>query len=306
MNDEQNSFIRAGEVSQKILKQIPRLVFEGQSLLDISETIEQMIFNADAVPGFPAGISVNNIAAHYTPSITETTVIKENDVVKIDFGVSVNGCVSDQATTVDISGNNTLQIQTAKQALKKALDTIRAGVNAGQVSQTIETVIKEKGFNPISNLGGHKIEPNILHAGVFIANGFDSNDSNNKYIFKEGDVFAIEPFVTSGKTGRVTDTDRVEIFSLKQLKNVRLTTSREIMLHIIKNYSTLPFARRWIQKAFKSKAMVNASLNDLMKKDILFDYPILKDVDNKIITQAEVTVIVEKNGVRPLVPLESI
>ncbi|MCC7569861.1 type II methionyl aminopeptidase [Candidatus Micrarchaeota archaeon] len=306
MSKDLEAFISAGEISNKILKEISRLVFEGQGHLDTAETIEKMIIDAGAAPAFPTNISVNSLAAHATPSLNDEKVFQNDDLVKIDFGVSVDGCVSDQATTVDLSGKHTKQVETAKKALTNAVNIMKEGVKVYDISKAIENTVISDGFRPISNLGGHLIKPGLLHAGVFIPNVADSKDASSNYELREGDVFAIEPFVTSGKTGRVVDSEIVEIFSLKQIKNVRLNSSRKLMTHILKEYSTLPFARRWIQKSFNSTVTVNASLRELARNDILFQYPVLRDQDTELVTQAEITVIVEKEGVKQLTPLDLI
>ena len=49
---------------------------------------------------FPTGCSLNNVAAHYTPNYGDETVLGQNDVCKIDFGVHVNGYLIDSAFTV--------------------------------------------------------------------------------------------------------------------------------------------------------------------------------------------------------------
>jgi len=303
MNDELESFIEAGKIAEKVLREIPHLVYDGQSLLDIAGTIEKIIIDNGAIPGFPVNLSVNQYAAHYTPSLDEKTVLNSEDVIKIDFGVSINGCVADQATTVDLSGKHELQVKAVRNALSSAVENIKPGAKVEEISKHIEDEIVKLGFKPISNLGGHMIKPYLLHAGIFIPNISNSNDPSSEYVFKEGDVFAIEPFATSGETGKVADTDKVEIFSLKQVRNVRLNASRKILAHILQKYSTLPFARRWLQQDFKSKVIVNAGLRELVRNDVLFKYPVLKDVDNQIITQAEVTSIVEKDGAKPIVPI---
>ena len=44
--------------------------------------------------GFPTGLSLNHCAAHYTPNAGDKTVLKYEDVMKVDIGVHVNGmCV---------------------------------------------------------------------------------------------------------------------------------------------------------------------------------------------------------------------
>lgn len=40
---------------------------------------------------FPTGVSLNNCAAHYTPNAGDNTVLQYDDVMKVDFGVHING-----------------------------------------------------------------------------------------------------------------------------------------------------------------------------------------------------------------------
>lgn len=51
--------------------------------------------------GFPTGLALNNCAAHFTPNPGQKDVIlKHQDVLKVDFGVHVNGWIVDSAFTV--------------------------------------------------------------------------------------------------------------------------------------------------------------------------------------------------------------
>ena len=67
------------------------------SMIDICETIENGTRNLveengmKAGIGFPTGCSLNHCAAHYTPNAGDKTVLSYDDVMKIDFGVHVNG-----------------------------------------------------------------------------------------------------------------------------------------------------------------------------------------------------------------------
>ena len=58
------NFRTAGKAAASVMKQVPKLVLPGESVLDIAETLEKMIADAGAKPAFPANISINDIAAH--------------------------------------------------------------------------------------------------------------------------------------------------------------------------------------------------------------------------------------------------
>ena len=60
-------------------------------------TVTKILFPGIA---FPTGCSINNVAAHYTPNAGDFTVLKYDDVMKVDFGTHVNGRIIDSAWTI--------------------------------------------------------------------------------------------------------------------------------------------------------------------------------------------------------------
>lgn len=288
---ELENFRQAGKMAAKIREESKSLIMIGESLLDIAETMEKMMAEEGGRPAFPVNISLNDIAAHYTPEFESSEVLGEEDVVKIDMGIEVNGALSDTAYTVDLSGKNDKLVQAAEDALAKAIDAIRPGVKVGEVGGVIEDTIKGYGFKPIANLSGHMIKSNQLHAGVEIPN-IRTDDS---YALQEGDIFAVEPFSTTG-AGYVEDLEQVEIFSVYSPSKIRMRQSRKIMDHVLKSYGMLPFAERWVRKEFKSKLLVSAALKELLQNHAIRGYPVLREVSRGLIAQAEHTVLVTSDS----------
>jgi methionyl aminopeptidase len=263
----------------------------GESLLDIADMIEQSIKDEGAKPAFPVNISMNDIAAHYTPEFDSTALMEDDALVKIDLGVEIEGALSDTAYTVDLSGKNETLVKASEEALENAIKMIKPGVMVGDVGGVIEETINKYGFKPISNLSGHMIKSNELHAGVEIPNV----KTRDQYKFQEGDIFAVEPFATTGR-GYVEDLEQVEIFSLYAPSNVRMRQSRKIVEHVIKNYGMLPFAERWVRREFQSKLLVSAAFKELLQNQLLRGYPVLREVSRGLVSQAEHTVLVTKDG----------
>ncbi|MCX8197205.1 MAG: type II methionyl aminopeptidase [Candidatus Micrarchaeota archaeon] len=300
MDDEEKqrmlkNFSDAGKIASKIASEVPKIVVPGESYFDIAESLEKMIFDAGAKPAFPVNISVNDIAAHFTPEADSQALIGEKDVVKVDLGVQIDGCIGDIAVTVDLSGEHGKLLEASQAALEAAISTIKPNVSVGKVGAVIEREIVSRGFKPIQNLTGHKIVPYILHAGVEIPN----ISSSASYEFKEGDIFAVEPFSSTG-SGRVADTSQVEIFSLQAAPKLRLRYSRELLNHISSTYFSLPFAERWLRNVFNSKMALSAALRELLNSGALHPYPVLRDTGKGIVSQHEHTIIVEHDSARML------
>ncbi|MEW6528921.1 MAG: type II methionyl aminopeptidase [Candidatus Micrarchaeota archaeon] len=289
--ENKENFIQSGKIASKIRNESKRLIMIDELLFDIAETIEQMIKDEGAKCAFPVNISINEHAAHFTPETNCARTIEENDVIKIDIGVLVNNSIADTAYTVDLSGKYGELVSASEHALNEAIKLMTPGRKIAEISAKIEETIKSYGFLPISNLTGHMIKDGFLHAGMEIPNV----KTNIPYVLSEGDVFAIEPFASTG-SGFVQDADQVEIFSVIDLKPLRMPYARKIQEHIIKEYLLLPFAQRWLDKYY-SRILVNSALKEMIIQKMLISYPVLKDSGDGIVSQAEHTVIVDEKPI---------
>ena len=114
---EDDSFLddyrKAAEVHRQVRRWTQDVVRPGQSLTDIAVGIEDgvraLLDNSGLAPGdglvsglgFPTGLSLNNCVAHYTPNPGQKdTILSSTDVMKVDFGVHINGWIVDSAFTM--------------------------------------------------------------------------------------------------------------------------------------------------------------------------------------------------------------
>ncbi|AFL94505.1 methionine aminopeptidase [Thermococcus cleftensis] len=289
--EEREALIKAGEIARQVKKEVEDLIKPGARLYDIAEFVEKRIVELGGKPAFPCNLSINEIAAHYTPYRGDETVLREGDYLKIDLGVHVNGYIADTAVTYRVGMEPDELMEAAKEALENAIATVRAGVRISELGKAIEETIRGKGFNPIVNLSGHKIERYKLHAGISIPNIYRPADS---YELKEGDVIAIEPFATTG-AGQVIEVPPALIFMYVRDRPVRMAQARRLLVHIKREYKTLPFAYRWLQD-FMPEGQLKLALAQLDKVGAVYSYPILREVRGGLVSQFEHTVIVEKDG----------
>lgn len=286
-----DALIRAGEIARKVKEEVKDIVKPGARLYDIAEFVERRIVELGGKPAFPCNLSLNEIAAHYTPYKGDETVLKEGDYLKLDLGVHIDGYIADTAITFRVGMEEDELMEAAREALENAIATVRAGVMVRDISRAIEETIRGKGFKPIVNLSGHKIERYKLHAGVSIPNVYRQADT---YELKEGDVFAIEPFATTG-AGQVIEVPPALIFMYVRDRPVRMLQARRLLMHIKREYKTLPFAYRWLQ-GFLPEGQLKLALTQLDKVGAIYSYPILREVRGGMVAQFEHTVIVEKDG----------
>ncbi|WP_266078435.1 type II methionyl aminopeptidase [Haladaptatus caseinilyticus] len=274
----------AGEILAQVRTETAERVEVGASHLEVAEYAEDRIRELGGKPAFPVNISINEEAAHATPSIGDESTFGE-DMVNLDIGVQIDGWLADTAITVDLSGHDDLA-EASEEALNAALEVVEPGVETGAIGAEIESVIDGYGYNPVVNLSGHGLahyeqhtEPNIPNRAV--SQGIE---------LQVGDVVAIEPFATDG-SGKVREGAEEEIFSLEREASVRDRSARKALDQITEEFRTLPFATRWLDSSRPDMA-----LRRLKMKNIVHGYPVLKEEDGFLVSQKEHSVIVTEDG----------
>ncbi|MGM5483177.1 MAG: type II methionyl aminopeptidase [Nanobdellota archaeon] len=281
-------WLKAGEITSKAREYAKSLVKPGNKLLDVAEKTESKIKELGGNVGFPINISMNEIAAHYTP-IPDDELVFDNQVVKIDIGVEVNGAIGDSAVTVDLSGKYTKLIEASKEALNNAISILRDDVTLGEIGKIIHETINNYGYTPIKNLSGHGLDEYTVHCPPQIPN----IDTGSQTKLKKGMYFAIEPFATNG-TGKVRESGEAMIFSQINKKPVRDPTARKL-LKKIEHVKGLPFTNRHFSKEL-SPARLRLALRQLKLSGNLNDYPPLVEVSNGIVAQTEHSFYIDNNG----------
>lgn len=291
MTSHREEYQKAGRLVGRALQAGADMVEEDVTYLEVAETMEKVICS-EAEMAFPANVSVNEVAAHYTPEPDDERVFTSGDVVKLDVGAHVNGYIGDAAVTASVGGGHKELIATARKALQAAVDLVQAGVTIAELGQRVEDAITSQGFQPVENLQGHSLEQYNLHAGLSIPNV--AND--NTRALREGEVVAIEPFATDG-AGHVVNGDDGNIYHM--VGRGRGKTARAMQ----QRFDGLPFASRWMTDIVPRRR-VNLSLAFLQRRGVVRPYSTLVEVDGGTVAQAEHTVLVREDGCEVLTRAE--
>jgi methionyl aminopeptidase len=269
---------------------------QGKPMLEICKAVEGKIVELGAKPAFPCNIGVNEVAAHYTSPVNDRSVIPENSLVKIDFGVELDGYVTDTAITKSLNPEYDSMIVAAESALREALAAVAPGRKLSEIGSVVERSIHRYGFQPIRNLTGHKIDRYTIHAGKSVPNvsGMESGR------FEVGEVYALEPFVTLKEAeGAVRDGDSAYIFRFVRTKGVKSRDAQKLADYVRDTYKTLPFASRWIYENWRD-GDVRSAFEELTVNRCMVGYPVLVEASGNIVAQAEHTVVITDDGCRVL------
>ena len=291
MDDEVREKLRiAGRIAREAKELGVSLCRDGTSLLDIAERIEAHMRSRGAPPAFPTCISLDHVAAHYSPLHDDRLALRRGNVVKLDLGAQVDGYIADTAVTVEVGTRNwTDLIKASEVALETAIEVCRPKTPTRLLGAAIERAIESYGYKPISNLTGHTIERYKLHAGKSVPNVGGMGDD----VIAAGDTLAIEPFSTNG-AGKVEGRKTGNIYRVLSTREVSPASTNEFLRRAAESFKTLPFAERWAH-ALDPKAP--AHLGRLLRAGRIMTYEALLDAGRGIVAQTEHTMIVDDGGV---------
>ncbi len=201
-NRELEIMRQSGRLVAKVLMNLTKMAVPGTKLIDLDLAAEELTLSFGAKPSFKGYIgyrhslcaSVNEQVVHGIPS---DRVLKDGDIIGLDFGLSYQGFHGDSAVTVavgNISDEAKKLILVTKQSLYAGIDAARAGNTLKDVAFAIESVIKPHGFGIVKEFVGHGIGQK-LHEDPQVPN-YASGASNLK--LKPGMTIAIEPMVNRG------------------------------------------------------------------------------------------------------------
>jgi methionyl aminopeptidase len=247
---------------------------------DLADRIEAFIRSQGAEPSFPANLSRNFEAAHYTPSPDDEVVLDAGDLLKVDVGAHLDGAIADTAITVEVGGGHRHDALTraVKEALAAGIREVRAGVSVDRIGTAVQAAAHARGLKPVRNLMGHSIRPYVLHGGTSIPNVAGVSDER----LPEGEIIAIEPFVTNG-AGAIEDGPFGNI--------VRFRTeppASDPSAAIFRRFRTLPFTARWLSE--EERGILRKGRKQLQV------YPVFVESGDGWVAQAEHTVLVTADG----------
>ncbi|MGH7851481.1 MAG: type I methionyl aminopeptidase [Thermodesulfobacteriota bacterium] len=198
----------AAQVVVEALEKLKENVVPGVSTWDLDRMAEELAIKKGAKPAFkgysnyPASVcfAVNDEVVHGIPS--KKKILKEGDIVGLDFGVSLEGYYGDSAITVPVGDVSSLAqklMAVTKESLNRGIAEAYPGNRLFDISGAIQTYVEEEGFSIVRSFVGHGIGRK-LHEDPQVPNFVPENGSHGKGIkLKPGMVIAIEPMVNVGR-----------------------------------------------------------------------------------------------------------
>ncbi len=283
-------YFRAGRITREVRQWVKGRVIPGSGYVEVCEQVEREILSRGGKPAFPTGIGVNSVTAHYAPQVGDDGKVGEKDVVKVDFGVHVEGYIADTSITITFNPEYQLLLQATEGALRAAIELLKHDQRIGEVGKAIHAEAARYGFKTISNLSGHTLDRYVVHAGKSIPNVYIPNLPT----LKRNEVFAVEPFLTTSRAeGYVVDSPRTTIFALLGRRKLGNKELDELVEFLWNERKTLPFTPRWFLEEYK-EAKLRSLLEELARRKVLRGYPTLVEASGNPVAQFEHTMALEE------------
>ena len=200
--EEIQAMRESSQIVAKVLADLQPMIKPGLKTSQLDEYAEQKAREFGAKPafkgyrGYPASlcISINEEIIHGIPS---PRMLREGDIVSLDFGVLYNGFYGDAARTFPVGTVSPLAqrlIAAAEQAFNKGVENMAEGKRVSDISAAIQAYVEAQGFSVIRQFVGHGIG-HSLHEEPQVPNfGFPGRGPK----IRKGLVLAIEPMIAAG------------------------------------------------------------------------------------------------------------
>jgi len=291
------SYLKAGKAVAKAHKLAKLVTRPGSKFLDIATLCEGEILKQGCELGFPINISLDSIAAHYSPEIEDSTVCPDHGLLKIDCGAALNGYIADAAVTINLGKDKGVYedlVNASEVGLAAAIKTAGSGVSVSDIGKEIHKAISKYNVKPVKNLGGHGLGKYDIHGPPFIPNVSDSRDNFQLEVDK---AYAIEPFTTNGY-GAIQQGQVINIFQFASMKKAKKLSYEKLNLakKFKAKFNTLPFSPRNVD-FIEGTEKINKTIDDFRKRGILIGYPIFEEIGRGLVAQTEHSILVLKDGV---------
>jgi methionyl aminopeptidase len=202
--DEIEKMRKAGAIVAQVLHEIAELVKPGATTADLDLFAQTRTKELGAKPafkgyhGFPGTlcVSVNEEVVHGIPS--KKRVLKEGDIVGVDFGVSLDGWFGDSAKTFavgQVSPEAQKLLEITEKSLYLGLEQAKVGNHLFDIGHAIQNFVESYGYSVVREFVGHGIGKN-LHEDPQVPN---FGIRGKGMVLKPGMVIAIEPMINAGK-----------------------------------------------------------------------------------------------------------
>ena len=242
----------AGKIAQTVLAELISKSVTGADVHTlcvlgnkrINEECGKVFMQKKIIKGvaFPVSISLNDICGHFSPLKSESVLLAEADIVKINLGVHIDGFPVELAHTlvvgVTTDANKLKALSSAYLALELAVKNLKPGVHNGKITEIYNEVASAFESQTLEGVLGHSLKRFLIDSNDTVILKETSDAKVNDYEFKINDVFAFDVFVSANPEEGKTKESEARTTIFKQIPDSAhdvKTKSAKKMLNEVNN-----------------------------------------------------------------------
>jgi len=307
----------AGAIHDKCMEQIIIRCVPGAMVFDICKFGDELIVSEvasvykkekemDRGVAFPTSISVNNIACHFSPLESEKAghALQKGDMVKIDFGLHIDGFIATAAHTLvvgatkdePVTGKKADALKAAHYAAEASIRLIQSGNKTSQITEVHTKIAQDFKCNAVEGMLSHQLKQNVIDGEKTIVSnpGEKLRQEHKESEIEMNDVFAIDNNVSTGD-GHVRESElRCTIFkrNANTLYHLKMKASRAVFTEVEKKHKNMCFTLRMLEDEKRARM----GINECVKHDLCSAFPVVCEKEGESIAQFKYTVLLMPNG----------
>mmetsp|Transcript_15221 Transcript_15221/g.18828 ORF Transcript_15221/g.18828 Transcript_15221/m.18828 type:complete len:405 (-) Transcript_15221:37-1251(-) len=249
---------------------------------------------------FPTCISLNETVCHYSPLLSESVEFKEGDLVKVDFGVHIDGYIAVsahsficQAEPGKITGKAADLMLAAYTAAEAASKLIKPGNSNTAVTEAIEKTAACYGVKPCRGVLMHQMKRFVIDGNHVIIGREETDQKVESFEFEPFQVYTVDVFMSTGEGNPIQREARTTVFkrAVDQSYRLRMKASRYVFNEVNKRFPTLPFTIRALDEKQGRMGVV-----ECVKHDLLHAYPVLAEKEGELVAHFKFTLLLLPSG----------
>lgn len=263
---------------------------------------------------FPTCISVNNCVCHFSPLKSDPdTVLKNDDLVKIDLAVHIDGYIASIAFSHvvgatkenPVTGRKADVIRAAYTALDAAMRLIKGGVDNFKVTDVIQKAAEEYQCKPVEGMLSHQLYRNQFEGKKSIIQNPNEAQKreHEKSEFDVNEVYALDILVSTGEGKAKEISSRTTVYRKTDSSYMlRMKTSRAFFSEVTAKYDTMGFNLRY----FEDEKKARLGIAECSNHGLLTPFPVLYEKDGEYVAQFKFTVALTATGLQRItgIPLD--
>ncbi|XP_031550715.1 proliferation-associated protein 2G4-like [Actinia tenebrosa] len=305
----------AGDMANRVLLKVIEAAVANTTVLTLCELGDSLILEEtnkvykkekEMKKGiaFPTCISVNNCVCHCSPLKSEPDVpLCDGDLVKIDFGVHIDGFIAVVGHTVvvgaskenKITGRKADVLQAAYLASEVAQRMVKPGIENNAITDLVQKVAESFKCKPIEGMLSHQLGKNVIDGEkAIIQNPTEAQrKEHTKCEFAVHEVYAVDVLISTGDGKTKEKENRTTVYKrTAESYNLKLKASRVFYSEVVSKFGMMPFTLR----AFDEERKAKMGVVECQKHNLVEPFNVLWDKEGEYVAQFKFTLLLMPNG----------